>query len=154
MPSGWYESLGLIWVMIWTMLYIFLYILYYTLLYYIIFYLYYMLYYITLYNILYNIIILYYIILYSSWVLVAIAYRCFFNSIWVLLLFVLCVVLRLLASGLFCRTCVSMQVRYKRAVTRPFVRLSVRQQLTCERNSSYSFVPIVLKLHRCFGHSV
>ena len=31
---------------------------------------------------------------------------------------------------------------------------SVRQQLTCERNSSYSFWPIILKLHRCFGHGV
>ena len=54
----------------------------------------------------------------------------------------------------YCRTCISTQVRYRRAVTCPFVRLSVRQQLTCERNFSYSFWPIVLKLHRCFCHSV
>ena len=54
----------------------------------------------------------------------------------------------------YCHTCVSTQVRYRRAVTCLFVHLSVRQQLTCERNSSYSFLPIVLKLHRCFGHSV
>ena len=74
-------------------------------------------------------------------------------DVWEELRFVI-VALPGLFSYLFCCTCVSTQVRYRRAVTRPFVRLSVRQQLTCERNSSYSFWPIILKLHRCFGHGV
>ena len=40
---------------------------------------------------------------------------------------------------------------------RPFVRPSIRQHLTwvsCERNSSYSFAPIVLKLCMCFPHGM
>ena len=55
--------------------------------------------------------------------------------------------------------------RHRRASFRPFVRSSVRtfvrpsirQHLTwvsCERNSSYSFAPIVLKLCMCFPHGM
>ena len=55
--------------------------------------------------------------------------------------------------------------RHRRASFHPFVRSSVRssirpsirQHLTwvsCERNSSYSFVPIVLKLCMCFPHGM
>ena len=51
--------------------------------------------------------------------------------------------------------------RHRRASFRPFVRLnvrpSIRQHLTwvsCERNSSYSFAPIVLKLCMCFPHGM
>ena len=47
--------------------------------------------------------------------------------------------------------------RYKRTSFRPFVRPSVRQHLTwvsCERNSSYSFAPIVLKLCMCVPHGM
>ena len=47
--------------------------------------------------------------------------------------------------------------RHRRASFRPFVRPSIRQHLTwvsCERNSSYSFVPIVLKLCMCFPHGM
>ena len=42
-----------------------------------------------------------------------------------------------------------------RSSVRTFVRPSIRQHLTwvsCERNSSYSFAPIVLKLCMCFLH--
>ena len=46
----------------------------------------------------------------------------------------------------------STQVRYRRAVIRPFV--NNWQWVSCERNSSYSFWLIILKLHRCFGHGV
>ena len=45
--------------------------------------------------------------------------------------------------------------RHGRASFRTFVRPSIRQHLTwvsCERNSSYSFAPIVLKLCMCFSH--
>ena len=55
--------------------------------------------------------------------------------------------------------------RHRRASFRPFVHLSVRtsvrpsirQHLTwvfCERNSYYSFAPIVLKLCLCFPHGM
>ena len=47
--------------------------------------------------------------------------------------------------------------RHRRASFRPFVRPSIRQHLTwvsCERNSSYSFAPIVLKLCMCFPHGM
>ena len=55
--------------------------------------------------------------------------------------------------------------RHRRASFRPFIRSSVRtlvrpsirQHLTwvsCERNSSYSFAPIVLKLCMCFPHGM
>ena len=55
--------------------------------------------------------------------------------------------------------------RHRRASFRPFVRPSVRtyvrpsvrQHLTwvsCERNSSYSFAPIVLKFCMCFPHGM
>ena len=55
--------------------------------------------------------------------------------------------------------------RHRRASFRPFVRSSVRssvrpsirQHLTwvsCERNSSYSFAPIVLKLCMCFPNGM
>ena len=51
--------------------------------------------------------------------------------------------------------------RHRRASFRPFVRSyvrpSIRQHLTwvsCERNSSYSFAPIVLKLCMCFSHGM
>ena len=55
--------------------------------------------------------------------------------------------------------------RHRRASFRPFVRSfvrpsvcpSIRQHLTwvsCERNSSYSFAPIVLKLCMCFPHGM
>ena len=51
--------------------------------------------------------------------------------------------------------------RHRRAIFRPFVRSyvrpSIRQHLTwvsCERNSSYSFAPIVLKLCMCFPHGM
>ena len=40
---------------------------------------------------------------------------------------------------------------------RSYIRLSIRQHLTwvsCERNSSYSFAPIVLKLCMCFPHGM
>ena len=64
-------------------------------------------------------------------------------------------------KGYFCRTCFSMgdlgvQVSV-RLFVRPSVRLSVRQHLpwvSCERNSSYSFLLIFLKLCRCFLHGV
>ena len=47
--------------------------------------------------------------------------------------------------------------RHRRASFRTFVRPSIRQHLTwvsCERNSSYSFAPIVLKLCMCFPHGM
>ena len=51
--------------------------------------------------------------------------------------------------------------RHRRASFRPFVRSSVRpsirQHLTwvsCERNSSYNYAPIVLKLCMCFPHGM
>ena len=51
--------------------------------------------------------------------------------------------------------------RHRRASFRPFfrsfVRPSIRQHLTwvsCERNSSYSLAPIVLKLCMCFPHGM
>ena len=58
----------------------------------------------------------------------------------------------------FCRTCFSMgdlglQVSVRVSVRSP----SVRQYLpwvTCGRNSSYGFVPIVLKFCRCFRHGM
>ena len=103
---------------------------------------YYSLYIILYFIILYYIYIIYYIILY--YIILLLGSSCYS----LLLLFQLnmssaavCSLCSFEASrfGAFCRTCVSTQVRYRRAVTRPFVRLSVRQQLTCERNSSYSF---------------
>ena len=65
----------------------------------------------------------------------------------------------------FCRTCFSMgdlgvqvSVRlFVRPSVHPSVCLSVRQHLpwvSCERNSSYSFLLIFLKLCRCFLHGV
>ena len=53
----------------------------------------------------------------------------------------------------FCRTSFSMGDLGMQVSTRSFIRPSIRQHLpwvSCERNSSYSFVPIVLKLCRCF----
>ena len=51
--------------------------------------------------------------------------------------------------------------RHRRASFRTFVRSyirpTIRQHLTwvsCERNSSYSFAPIVLKLCMCFSHGM
>ena len=47
--------------------------------------------------------------------------------------------------------------RHRRASFRTFVSPSIRQHLTwvsCEPNSSYSFVPIVLKLCMCFLHGM
>ena len=47
--------------------------------------------------------------------------------------------------------------RHRRASFRLFVRSSIRQHLTwvsCKRNSSYSFAPIVLKLCMCFPHGM
>ena len=55
-----------------------------------------------------------------------------------------------------CRTCFSRQVSV-RSFVRPSVRPSICQHLTwvsCERNSSYSFAPIVLKLCMCFPHGM
>ena len=46
---------------------------------------------------------------------------------------------------------------FVRSSVRTFVRPSIRQHLTwvsCERNSSYSFAPIVLKLCMCFPHGM
>ena len=46
---------------------------------------------------------------------------------------------------------------FVRSFVRPYVRPSIRQHLTwvsCERNSSYSFAPIVLKLCMCFPHGM
>ena len=46
---------------------------------------------------------------------------------------------------------------YVRPFVRPSVRPAIRQHLTwvsCERNSSYSFAPIVLKLCMCFPHGM
>ena len=46
---------------------------------------------------------------------------------------------------------------FVRSSVHPFVRSSIRQHLTwvsCERNSSYSFAPIVLKLRMCFPHGM
>ena len=43
-------------------------------------------------------------------------------------------------------------MRYRHAVTRTLVRLSVRQQLTCERNSSYSFWPAAVKPKNEINH--
>ena len=59
----------------------------------------------------------------------------------------------------FCRTCMGdlgMQVSVCLSI-RPSICLSVRQHLpwvSCERNSSYSFLLIFLKLCRCFLHGV
>ena len=53
----------------------------------------------------------------------------------------------------YCRTCFSMGDLGMQVS----VRTSVRQHLpwvSCERNSSYSFVPIFLKLCRCFHHGM
>ena len=56
------------------------------------------------------------------------------------------------------RTFVRSYVRpFVRSPVRTFVRPSIRQHLTwvsCERNSSYSFAPIVLKLCMCFPHGM
>ena len=68
-------------------------------------------------------------------------------------------------TDLYCRTCFSMgnlgmQVSVHLSVhpfVRPSVPPSVCQHLpwvSCERNSSYSFLPIFLKLCRCFLHGV
>ena len=53
----------------------------------------------------------------------------------------------------FYRTCFSMGDLCVHVSVRPFARSPFRQHLPwvyCERNSSYSFVPIVLKLCLCF----
>ena len=57
----------------------------------------------------------------------------------------------------YCRTCFSMGDLGMQVSVHLFVRPSVRQHLlwvSCERNSSYSFLPIFLKLCRCFLHGV
>ena len=57
----------------------------------------------------------------------------------------------------FCRTCFSMGDLGVQVSVRLSVHSSVRQHLpwvSCERNSSYSFVPIFLKLCRCFHHGM
>ena len=56
-----------------------------------------------------------------------------------------------------CRTCFSMGDLGVQVSVRSSVRPSIRQHLpwvSCERNSSYSFVPIYLKLCRCFRHGM
>ena len=55
--------------------------------------------------------------------------------------------------SLFCLTCFSMGD----LGTQVSIRSSVRQHspwVSCERNSSYSFIPIVLKLCMCFLHGM
>ena len=57
----------------------------------------------------------------------------------------------------FCRTCFSMGDLGVQVSARPLVRSSFRQHLpwvSCERNSSYSFIPIILKLCICFRHGM
>ena len=57
----------------------------------------------------------------------------------------------------FCRTCFSMSDLGVQVSVRSSVRSSIRQHLpwvSCERNSSYSFVPIFLKLCMCFRHGI
>ena len=56
----------------------------------------------------------------------------------------------------FCRTCVSGAIEaYRDPSVHPFVRSSIIN-IWClyERNSAYSFWPIILKLQRCFNHGV
>ena len=57
----------------------------------------------------------------------------------------------------YCRTCFSMGDLGVQVFIRLSVRLSVHQHLpwaSFEHNSSYSFVPIFLKLCRCFHHGM
>ena len=57
----------------------------------------------------------------------------------------------------YCCTCFSMGDLGVQVSVRSSVRSSIRQHLpwvSCERNSSYSFVPIFLKLCMCFRHGM
>ena len=57
----------------------------------------------------------------------------------------------------YCRTCFSMGDLGVQVSVRSSVRSSIRQHLpwvSCERNPSYSFVPIFLKLCTCFRHGM
>ena len=57
----------------------------------------------------------------------------------------------------FCRICFSTGDLGVQVSVRLFIRPSVRQHLprvSCEHNSSYSFVPIFLKLCRCFHNGM
>ena len=57
----------------------------------------------------------------------------------------------------FCRTCFSMGDLGVQVSVHLSVRSSIHQHLpwvSCERNSSYSFVPIFLKLCMCFRHGM
>ena len=57
----------------------------------------------------------------------------------------------------FCHTCFSMGDLGMQVSVRPSVLSSFHQHLpwvSCERNSSYSLVPIILKLCMCFRHGM